>query len=177
MTDESPERAEASAEAPSGFLAFPLLAYSSLMSLEGEYLPSPSRWARDQAELYESSGGTEATTLKGKPVVILTTVGARTGGLRKTPLMRVERDGLYAVVASRGGAARHPQWYFNLVANPEVRLQDGEVTGDFVAREVFGPEKREWWKRAVEVWPSYDDYQVSTKRQIPVFVLEPAHRG
>lgn len=143
------------------------------MPLEGRYIPSPSDWARQQAELYEESGGSEGTTLKGKPVVVLTTVGARTGGLRKTPLMRVEHDGVYAVVASRGGAPEHPQWYFNLVANPEVELQDGPVRGDYVAREVHGDEKVIWWGRALEVWPAYDEYQAKTERQIPVFLLEP----
>ncbi len=127
--------------------------------------------------MYESSGGTEGTTLKGQPVVVLTTVGARTGGVRKTPLMRVESAGVYAVVASRGGAEKNPQWYFNLLENPQVQLQDGGVIGEFVARELTGEEKGEWWQRAVEVWPPYDDYQKKTERQIPVFVLEPAPRG
>lgn len=173
---ENPERAAASAKAPSGFLALVVPAGGGVtlesMTLSGEYLPSPSDWAREQAELYESSGGLEGTTLKGQPVVVLTTVGARTGGLRKTPLMRVEHDGSYAVVASRGGAPQHPQWYFNLVANPIVELQDGPVVASFQAREVTGAEKDEWWQRAVEVWPPYDEYQAKTTRQIPVFVLE-----
>jgi len=143
------------------------------MPLEGTYLPSPSDWAREQAELYEESGGVEGTTLKGKPVVVLTTVGARTGGLRKTPLMRVEHEGTYAVVASRGGAPKHPQWYFNLVANPLVILQDGPNTAEYIAREVTGDEKTLWWGRSVEVWPDYANYQLKTTRPIPVFVLEP----
>lgn len=143
------------------------------MPLEGTYLPSPSDWAREQAELYEESGGVEGTTLKGKPVVVLTTVGARTGGLRKTPLMRVEHEGTYAVVASRGGAPKHPQWYFNLVANPLVMLQDGPNTAEYIAREVTGDEKTLWWGRSVEVWPDYANYQLKTTRPIPVFVLEP----
>ncbi|AEG45342.1 hypothetical protein Isova_2639 [Isoptericola variabilis 225] len=128
--------------------------------------------ARDQVALYESSGGTEGTTLRGKPVVILTTVGARSGKVRKIPLMRVEHDGDYAVVASMGGAPTHPVWYHNVVANPRVELQDGPEKHEYVAREVTGEEKALWWKRAVEVWPDYDDYQRRTDREIPVFVLE-----
>lgn len=143
------------------------------MPLEGTYIPSPSDWARQQAELYESSGGTEATTLKGKPVVVVTSIGARTGGLRKTPLMRVEYQGQYAAIASRGGAPRNPQWYHNLIANPVVELQDGPFKGMFRAREVSGEEREIWWQRAVEVWPDYDEYQTRTSRQIPVLVLEP----
>lgn len=143
------------------------------MDNHAEYIPSPSKWARDQAELYEGSGGREGTTLRGKPVVVVTSVGARTKGLRKTPLMRVEHDGTYAIVASRGGAVENPQWVYNLLANPEVRLQDGPETGAYRARQVEGEEKAVWWARAVEVWPSYDDYQAKTTRSIPVFVLEP----
>lgn len=143
------------------------------MTLEGTYLPSPSQWARDQAELIERTDGSEGGTLKDQPVVVLTTIGARTGGLRKTPLMRVEHDGDYAVVASMGGAPKHPQWYFNLVANPHVELRDGPNVGQYRAREVTGDEKSVWWSRAVEVWPPYDDYQKKTEREIPVFVLEP----
>lgn len=120
-----------------------------------------------------SSGGTDGTELKGKPVVLLTTVGAKTGKLRKTPLMRVEHAGQYAVVASLGGAPKHPVWYHNVVKNPRVELQDGTVTGDYEAREVFGEEKAVWWQRAVEVWPDYADYQGKTDRVIPVFVLTP----
>jgi deazaflavin-dependent oxidoreductase (nitroreductase family) len=143
------------------------------MPLTGEYAPSASDWARKQAETYEASGGTDATTLGGRPVVVLTTVGARTGKLRKTPLMRVEHDGTYAVVASRGGAPKHPVWYHNLKANPRVELQDREVKQDMVAREVTGEEKSLWWERAVDAFPDYADYQAKTDRQIPVFVLEP----
>jgi deazaflavin-dependent oxidoreductase (nitroreductase family) len=142
------------------------------MPLQGEYAPSPSDWARKQAETYEASGGTEATTLRGLPVVVLTTVGARTGKLRKTPLMRVEHDGTYAVVASRGGAPKHPVWYHNLKAHSEVELQDGPVKQDLRAREVTGEERAIWWARAVEAFPDYADYQTKTDRQIPVFVLE-----
>jgi deazaflavin-dependent oxidoreductase (nitroreductase family) len=119
------------------------------------------------------SGGTEGTELKGKPVILLTTIGAKSGKVRKTPLMRVEHDGEYAVVASLGGAPKHPVWYHNVKKNPRVELQDGASTGDYDAREVFGDEKAAWWERAVEAWPDYADYQKKTDRQIPVFVLTP----
>ncbi|GAA5611794.1 nitroreductase family deazaflavin-dependent oxidoreductase [Streptomyces platensis] len=144
------------------------------MPLQGEYEPSPAQWVRDQVELYETSGGREGTTLRGMPVVVLTTRGARSGKLRKSPLMRVEHEGAYAAVASMGGSPRHPVWYHNLVADPRVELQDGPVRQDMTAREVTGPEKALWWGRAVEAFPDYDDYQKKTDRQIPVFVLEPA---
>ena len=143
------------------------------MPLQGEYAPGKSAWAREQAEAYESSGGTKRAKLSGKPIIVLTTVGAVTGKLRKTALMRVEHDGRYAVVASRGGAARHPKWYFNLRANPHVELQDGADKRDYEAHEATGEEKATWWARAVEVWPDYAGYQRKTTRQIPVFVLEP----
>jgi F420H(2)-dependent quinone reductase len=145
------------------------------MPLTGEYAPSSSDWSREQAEKYIESGGTEGTELQGKPVILLTTVGAKTGKLRKTPLMRVEHNGEYAIVASLGGAPKHPVWYHNVVKNPRVELQDGEVTRDYDAREVFGDDKATWWKRAVEVWPDYADYQKRTDRQIPVFVLTPVN--
>ncbi|GFG69395.1 nitroreductase family deazaflavin-dependent oxidoreductase [Mycolicibacter senuensis] len=143
------------------------------MALSGEYAPSTSDWARQNAEQYMASGGTEGTEMKGKPVVLLTTVGAKTGKLRKTPLMRVEHDGHYAIVASLGGAPQNPVWYHNVVKNPRVELQDGTVTGDYDAREVFGDEKAQWWERAVAAWPDYADYQKKTDREIPVFVLTP----
>ena len=143
------------------------------MTIQGEYAPSPSGWVRDQVELYESSGGTEGTTLRGLPVVVVTSLGARSGKVRKTPLMRVEHEGRYAAVASQGGAPKHPTWYFNLVANPEVELQDGPVKRTYKAREVHGDEKAEWWQRAVEAFPDYADYQQKTDREIPLFVLEP----
>lgn len=145
------------------------------MPLTGEYEPSTSDWARENAELYMSSGGTEGTELKGKPVILLTTIGAKTGKLRKTPLMRVEHNGEYAVVASLGGAPKHPVWYHNVKAHPHVELQDGTRTADYEAREVTGEEKAAWWRRAVEVWPDYADYQRKTDREIPVFVLTPIH--
>jgi deazaflavin-dependent oxidoreductase (nitroreductase family) len=144
------------------------------MPITGEYAPSPSSYAAKQVETYESSQGTKGTTLRGKPVVILTTVGAKTGKVRKIPLMRVEHDGDYAVVASLGGAPEHPVWYHNVVANPRVELQDGPDKHEYVAREVTGEEKALWWKRAVEVWPDYAAYQRRTDREIPVFVLERA---
>lgn len=145
------------------------------MPLNGEYEPSTLDWARENAELYMSSGGTAGTELKGKPVILLTTVGARTGKLRKTPLMRVEHDGEYAIVASLGGAPKHPVWYHNVKKHPRVELQDGTHATDYEAREVFGDEKAVWWERAVEVWPDYADYQRKTDREIPVFVLTPIH--
>ncbi|MFJ3088521.1 MULTISPECIES: nitroreductase family deazaflavin-dependent oxidoreductase [unclassified Streptomyces] len=143
------------------------------MPLQGEYEPSPSQWVRDQVEQYESSGGTEGTTMRDMPVIVLTTLGAKSGKIRKTPLMRVEHDGLYAVVASQGGAPTHPVWYHNLKADPRAELQDGPVRRDMTAREVTGEEKARWWERAVEAFPDYADYQKKTDRQIPVFVLEP----
>lgn len=130
---------------------------------------------RDQVELYENSGGTKGTTLRdtGIPVVVVTNLGVSSGKVRKTPVMRVEHDGRYAMVASKGGAPEHPQWYYNLRANPLVELQDGSAKRDMTAREVSGPERDQWWKRAVAVYPSYADYQQKTTREIPVFVLEP----
>lgn len=141
------------------------------MPLIGEYEPSTSEWARDQADLYESSGGTEGTEMRGMPVIILTSVGAKTGKLRKTALMRVEHEGAYAVVASRGGAPENPVWYNNLTAQPHVELQDGPIKLDYLAREVTGDEKAIWWQRCVDAFPDYADYQTKTERQIPVFVL------
>ncbi|MFG2563383.1 nitroreductase family deazaflavin-dependent oxidoreductase [Streptomyces sp. NPDC048496] len=144
------------------------------MPLKGEYEPSPAQWVRDQVELFESSGGTEGTTMRGLPVIVLTTRGAKSGKIRKAPLMRVEHNGTYAVIASLGGAPRHPVWYHNITADPRVELQDGPVRQDMNAREVTGEEKAVWWERAVEAFPDYADYQLKTDRQIPVFVLEPA---
>ncbi len=145
------------------------------MPLQGDYEPSPWDLVADQVRVYEDSGGTEGTTLEGAPCVVLTTRGRRTGKLRKAPLMRVEHEGAYAVVASMGGAPHHPVWYHNLVANPgDVTIQDGPDVHDLVAREVEGDEKATWWARAVAVWPPYDEYQAGTERQIPVVVLEPA---
>jgi deazaflavin-dependent oxidoreductase (nitroreductase family) len=143
------------------------------MPLTGEYEPSPAQWVRDQVELYEGSGGTQGTTLRDMPVVILTSRGATSGKIRKTPLLRVEHDGDYAVVASQGGAPTHPTWYRNLVADPHVTVQDGPVVSDRVARELTGDERSLWWDRAVAAYPDYADYQDKTDRVIPVFVLEP----
>ncbi|GAA2414248.1 nitroreductase/quinone reductase family protein [Streptomyces coeruleofuscus] len=156
------------------------------MPLKGEYEPSRAQFVRDQVELYERSGGTEGTTLsvlvareedeglRDLPVVILTTLGAKTGKIRKTPVMRVEHHGSYAVVASMAGAPHHPVWYHNAVADPRVELQDGPVRQDMLAREVTGDEKALWWARAVEAFPDYAEYQKKTDREIPVLVLEPA---
>ena len=143
------------------------------MPLIGDYAPGTSAWARTQAERYEASDGAEAGDLRGRPVIVLTSVGGRTRKLRKTALMRVAHDGVYAVVASKGGAATHPAWYHNLQANPHVELQDGRTKRDYEAREVTGVEKATWWDRAVEAWPDYVNYQMRTERVIPVFVLEP----
>jgi F420H(2)-dependent quinone reductase len=143
------------------------------MPLQGEYEPSPYEHARDQVEEYESSNGERGNTMRGLPVIVLTSLGARSGKIRKTPLMRVENEGRYAVVASLGGAPKHPVWYYNVKANPHVELQDGPVRQDMTAREVTGEEKAKWWDIAVEAFPDYADYQKRTDREIPVFVLEP----
>ncbi len=143
------------------------------MPLTGEYEPSTSDWVRENAEVYLTSGGQQGTELQGYPVILLTTVGAKTGKLRKTPLMRVEHEGEYAVVASLGGAPKNPVWYYNVVAHPRVELQDGPVTNDYDAREVFGAEKALWWERAVAAFPNYAEYQAKTDRAIPLFVLTP----
>jgi F420H(2)-dependent quinone reductase len=143
------------------------------MSLEGRYEPSPSEWVRDQVALYEGSGGTEGTTLRdtGLPVVIVTTRGNKSGTIRKTPLMRVEHDGEYALVASQGGAPKHPVWYYNLKADPDsVMIQDGPEPFAVTVREVEGDERAEWWERAVAAFPPYAQYQLKTERVIPVFV-------
>lgn len=143
------------------------------MPLTGEYEPSPHKYVRDQVEQFEKSGGTEQTTMRDKPIIVLTSKGAKSGKLRKTPLMRVEHDGDYAVVASMGGAPKHPVWYYNVRDNPQVELQDGANKQDMTAREVTGEEKEAWWERAVAAWPDYAKYREKTDRDIPVFVLEP----
>ena len=142
------------------------------MPLQGEYAPSTSDWAREQAEKYEATGGAEGGDLRGMPVIVLTTVGAKSGMLRKTALMRVEHEGVYAVVASLGGAPKNPVWYYNIVAQPHVELQDGAVKKDYLAREISGEERAIWWERAVAAYPPYADYQKKTDREIPLFVLE-----
>jgi F420H(2)-dependent quinone reductase len=146
------------------------------MPVDGEYEPSTQAWVRDQVELYESSGGTRGTTLRdtGLPVVIITNRGAKSGKVRKTPLMRVEHEGRYAAVASKGGAPAHPVWYHNFLADPRVELQDGPRKWDMTARELAGDERAQWWERAVAAFPPYAEYQRKTARQIPVFVLERA---
>ncbi|CAM5253944.1 Nitroreductase family deazaflavin-dependent oxidoreductase OS=Streptomyces alboniger OX=132473 GN=CP975_02140 PE=3 SV=1 [Streptomyces alboniger] len=143
------------------------------MPLTGEYEPGTWDWASKQAELIEGSGGTDGTTIMGKPVILLTSVGARSGKLRKNPLMRVEHDGEYAVVASKGGDPAHPSWYHNLVAEPHVELQDGTEKQDYRARIATGEERQIWWDRAVAAWPDYAEYQKKTSREIPLFVLTP----
>ncbi|PWC05511.1 nitroreductase family deazaflavin-dependent oxidoreductase [Agromyces badenianii] len=141
------------------------------MPLEGEYEPSTSDWARKQAEAFEASNGETSNTLRGMPIIVLTTLGAKSGKLRKTALMRVEHDGEYAAVASLGGAPKHPVWYWNVTKHPHVELQDGTEKHDYEARELEGDERRIWWERAVEAYPPYADYQTKTDRLIPVFLL------
>ena len=143
------------------------------MADDATYEPSPWEWVADQVEKYESSGGTDGLLLEGKPCVILTTTGRKTGKLRKSPLMRVEHDGTYAVVASMGGAPKHPVWFLNLLENPDVTIQDGPEVRPARARVASPEEKREWWPRATEVWPPYDEYQASTDRDNPVVIVEP----
>ncbi|MHA6621798.1 nitroreductase family deazaflavin-dependent oxidoreductase [Pseudonocardia sp. DLS-67] len=143
------------------------------MPLDGEYEISPTGWVRDQTEKIFETGTTKSVDIKGRSVVLLTTRGVKSGKLRKVPLMRVEHEGRYAIVASLGGAPKNPVWYHNVRAEPHVELQDGTETKDFRAREVTGEEKAVWWERAVAAYPDYADYQKKTTRQIPVFVLEP----
>jgi deazaflavin-dependent oxidoreductase (nitroreductase family) len=145
------------------------------MPVDGEYEPSPAAWVRDQVEEYESSGGTKGLTLRdtGLPVVIVTNKGAKSGKVHKTPVMRVEHGGRYAMVASKGGAPDHPLWVYNLRANPLVEVQDGPRKQDMTVRELSGDERAEWWVRAVDAFPPYGEYQQKTTRQIPVFLLEP----
>jgi F420H(2)-dependent quinone reductase len=144
------------------------------MAIDGKYVPSPSAWVRDQVEEYEGSGGTAGTTLgeSGLPVVIVTNRGAKTGAVRKTPLMRVEHEGAYLAVGSKGGAPTNPVWVYNLRANPKVVVQDGPRTWEATAREISGDERALWWERAVAAYPPYADYQKKTDRLIPLFVLE-----
>jgi len=145
------------------------------MPLEGEYEPSPEQWVRDQVELYEATDGREGGTLRGSglPVVIYTTRGNKSGKLRKTPLMKVEHDGAYLMVASMGGAPKHPVWYHNIKADPEaLMVQDGADRFDATARELEGEERAVWWERAVQAFPPYAEYQRKTDRLIPVFLAE-----
>jgi len=142
------------------------------MPLIGEYAPSTSTWAREQAELYERTNGVEGNDLRGRLIIVLTTVGAKTGMLRKTALMRVEHDGDYVVVASKGGAPENPVWHLNLLAQSHCELHDMADKRDYRARLLDGDERALWWQRACAVWPDYADYQLKTERQIPLWVLE-----
>jgi len=146
------------------------------MAIEGEYIPSTAQWVRDQVDEYEGSGGTTGTTLRdtGLPVVIVTNRGAKTGAIRKTPLMRVEHEGSYLAVGSKGGAPQNPVWVYNLRKNPQVVVQDGSHTWEMTARELTGAEREQWWERAVAAYPPYTEYQQRTARLIPVFILERA---
>jgi F420H(2)-dependent quinone reductase len=145
------------------------------MTLQGEYAPSKADWVREQVERFEASNGEEANTLRdsGEPIVVITSVGAKSGKLRKNPVMRVERDGKYVAVASKGGAPDQPEWYYNFLAHPEVELQDRDVKKTYRARVLEGDERADWWQHAVATWPTYASYQEKTDREIPVFLLEP----
>jgi deazaflavin-dependent oxidoreductase (nitroreductase family) len=143
------------------------------MSLQGDYEPSASEWGRNQVERISDTGTTDGVTVADRPIVLLTYRGAKSGKIRKTPVMRVEHGGSYAAVASQGGAPKNPHWYGGLVAEPVVELQDGTTAGRYRAREVSGEEKAAWWRRAAEAYPPYDEYQAKTDRPIPLFVLDP----
>lgn len=143
------------------------------MTTSGNYVPSPAKWVRDQVAEIERTGTTTSVHIQHRPVVLLTMTGAKSGAVRKVPLMRVEHEGRYAAVASQGGAPQHPQWFHNLVAHPDIDLQDGTEAGPVHARELTGAERDEWWPRCVEAFPPYAEYQTKTDRLIPVFVLEP----
>ena len=146
------------------------------MPLQGEYAPSSAKWVRDQVQEIEGSGGTRGTMNRGVPVIIVTSMGSRSGKLRKNPVMRIEHEGTYAAVASKGGAPEHPLWYYNLRAHPDVVVQDGTKTVQMTAREISGDERAAWWERSVAAYPPYAEYQEKTDREIPVFVLEPTQR-
>ena len=145
------------------------------MTNNDEYAPSPTDWVREQVEKIEATGTTESVDILGMKVVLLTMRGARSGKIRKVPLMRVEHDGAYVAVASRGGAPTHPVWYYNLKAGPKLTLQDGTTTKEYVAREIEGAEYDEWWQRSVAAYPPYAEYQTKTSRKIPQFILEPVN--
>ena len=134
---------------------------------------SPTTWVQEQTKTILATGTTEGLHVAGSPIVLLTLRGAKSGKLRYTPVMRVEHEGTYAVVASKGGADEHPVWYHNIKAHPEFPLQDGTTTKVYTAREVDGEERALWWERAVAAYPAYGEYQTMTERTIPVFVLEP----
>ena len=142
------------------------------MTLSGDYEPSKQQWVRDQVATYERTDGAEGNQIQGRPIVVITSRGAKSGKLRKNPVMRVEHDGVYAAVASKGGAPEHPDWFHNFVANPEVDLQDGADRASYLARVAEGDERARWWERAVAAFPPYADYQTKTDREIPVFLLE-----
>ncbi len=157
-------------------MATPACRLPVVVTLQGEYEPSAAQWVRDQVETYEHSGGTEANILRGHaewPIVVITSRGHKSGKLRKNPVMRVEKDGVYAAVASQGGAPEHPTWYHNFVADPHVDLQDGPEPREYVARLAEGDERAEWWERCVAQYAPYAEYQEKTDREIPVFLLEP----
>jgi F420H(2)-dependent quinone reductase len=144
------------------------------MTLTGDYQPSTSSWVRDQVETYERTDGREGNEIQGRPIVVITSRGAKSGKLRKNPVMRVEHGGVYAAVASKGGAPDHPDWFHNFVADPHVDLQDGADKASYVARIAEGEERAAWWERAVAAFPPYADYATKTDREIPVFLLERA---
>jgi len=145
------------------------------MTLQGTYVPSKADWVREQVEAFESSNGAEANTLRGgsDPIVVITSVGAKSGNLRKNPVMRVERDDEYVAIASKGGAPDQPEWYYNFLAHPEVELQDGPVRKTYSVRLLSGDERADWWQHAVSTWSTYASYQTKTDREIPVFLLSP----
>ena len=145
------------------------------MTLQGEYVPSKAQWVRDQVAAYEASDGAEANTLRDSddPIVVITSRGAKSGNLRKNPVMRVERDGIYVAIASKGGADDQPEWYHNFVENPEVDLQDGATKRTYRAEIVEGEERADLWQLAVSTWSTYAEYQKKTEREIPVFKLTP----
>jgi deazaflavin-dependent oxidoreductase (nitroreductase family) len=145
------------------------------MTLVGEYVPSKAQWVRDQVEKFEATDGQEANTLRDSddPIVVITSVGAKSGNLRKNPVMRVERDGIYVAIASKGGADDQPEWYYNFVAHPEVELQDGPVKKTYAVELVEGEERADLWQLAVDTWDTYASYQKKTEREIPVFKLTP----
>jgi F420H(2)-dependent quinone reductase len=152
--------------------------YPRGMALNGQYEPSPAQWVRDQVELYERTGGAEGNTLRetGLPIIVVTTLGVKSGKIRKIPLMRVEHNGDYALVASKGGAPAHPVWYYNLKDNSgPIEIQDGPAPAEYDVREVSGDERATWWERAVAAYPPYAEYQAKTEREIPVFIASPRH--
>ena len=145
------------------------------MTFDGEYGPSTWDWVAEQAEEYEASNGQKASMLRdtGLPIIVMTTIGHRTGGVRKVPLMKVEHEGQYAIVASKGGAKEHPGWYHNLMADPKVLVQDGPAPFETTVRLLSGEERTEWWERSVDAFSPYAEYQEKTDREIPLFITEP----